>query len=71
LVSRPEWSTRTTTSAARVRGELLIRGDCVFQGYWQNGPATQEVLRGGWLHTGDVAAKDEEGYYRIVDRVKT
>jgi fatty-acyl-CoA synthase len=53
-----------------VRGELLIRGDCVFQGYWQNGPATQEVLRGGWLHTGDVAAKDEEGYYRIVDRVK-
>ena len=39
-------------------------------GYWKRPEATEEALRGGWLHTGDVAVKDEEGYFYIVDRTK-
>jgi fatty-acyl-CoA synthase len=51
-------------------GELLVRGPSVFAGYWRNEGATAEALRDGWLHTGDVAIRDEEGYYRICDRLK-
>ena len=39
-------------------------------GYWKRPDATQEAFRGGWLHTGDVAVKDEDGYYYIVDRIE-
>jgi fatty-acyl-CoA synthase len=39
-------------------------------GYWKRPDATEEAFRGGWLHTGDVAVKDDEGYYYIVDRTK-
>ena len=39
-------------------------------GYWKRPDATEEAFRGGWLHTGDVAVEDEDGYYYIVDRTK-
>ncbi len=51
-------------------GELLVRGPNVFAGYWRDPAASAEAMRGGWLHTGDVAERDEEGFYRIRDRVK-
>lgn len=51
-------------------GELLIRGPHVFSGYWQNPEATAESLVDGWFHTGDMARRDEEGFYTIVGRSK-
>ena len=51
-------------------GELVVRGPNVFAGYWRNPEATEAVLRDGWLYTGDVAMRDDEGYYRIVGRTK-
>jgi len=51
-------------------GELLIRGPQVMRGYWNRPEATADVLRDGWLGTGDVAVMDEEGYFAIVDRKK-
>jgi acyl-CoA synthetase (AMP-forming)/AMP-acid ligase II len=50
------------------RGEMWIRGDGVMTCYWDNPTATTEVLQDGWYHTGDVAERDEDGYYYIVDR---
>jgi fatty-acyl-CoA synthase len=50
--------------------ELLVRGPNVFAGYWRNPDATAEALVDGWLHTGDVAERDDEGNYRIVGRLK-
>lgn len=51
-------------------GELLVRGPQVMQGYWQRPEASAEVLKDGWLCTGDVAVMDERGTFRIVDRKK-
>lgn len=51
-------------------GELIVRGPQVMQGYWQRPEDTAQVLKDGWLCTGDVAVMDEEGYFRIVDRKK-
>ncbi|CAB3955069.1 Long-chain-fatty-acid--CoA ligase FadD15 [Achromobacter insolitus] len=50
-------------------GELLVRGDMVFQGYYKNPDATASTVRDGWLYTGDVVAEDA-GRVRIVDRLK-
>lgn len=51
-------------------GELWVRGPQVMLGYWQRPDATDEVLKDGWLATGDVATLDEQGFLRIVDRKK-
>lgn len=51
-------------------GELCIRGPQVMTGYWQRADATDEVLKNGWLHTGDIVTVDSEGFIRIVDRKK-
>jgi acyl-CoA synthetase (AMP-forming)/AMP-acid ligase II len=51
-------------------GELLIRGAQVVQGYWGKPEATAHAFAGGWLHTGDLARIDEEGFTYIVDRAK-
>jgi fatty-acyl-CoA synthase len=51
-------------------GEICVRGPLVMDGYWKRPDANAETLKGGWLHTGDVAVKDEEGYFYIVDRTK-
>ncbi|GIH22961.1 fatty acid--CoA ligase [Acrocarpospora phusangensis] len=51
-------------------GELCLRGPIVIPGYWNRPEATAETIVGGWLHTGDLARVDEEGYVYIVDRAK-
>jgi len=51
-------------------GELLVRGPQVMQGYWKMPAETAATLRDGWLHTGDIATMDEQGYTYIVDRKK-
>ena len=51
-------------------GELLVRGPQVMKGYWKRPDATAETLTDGWLHTGDIAKMDEDGYFYIVDRKK-
>ena len=51
-------------------GELCIRGPQVMQGYWRNPVETGAALRNGWLHTGDIARMDEDGYFYIVQRKK-
>ncbi len=53
-----------------VEGELLIRGPQVMKGYWNQPEATDEVIKDGWLYTGDLATMDEDGYFRIVGRKK-
>jgi long-chain acyl-CoA synthetase len=49
-------------------GELVVRGPQVMKGYFNNPHATEAVLRDGWLYTGDMARRDAEGYYTLVDR---
>jgi long-chain acyl-CoA synthetase len=51
-------------------GELCIRGPQVMLGYWNRPEETALAIRNGWLHSGDVAVMDEEGYFSIVDRIK-
>jgi len=51
-------------------GEIVLKGPVVMSGYWNKPEETKEVLRGGWLHTGDVGYVDGEGYFFIVERKK-
>jgi acyl-CoA synthetase (AMP-forming)/AMP-acid ligase II len=51
-------------------GELLIRGPNVVNGYWNNPDATAAAFVDGWLHSGDVATIDDDGFVAVVDRVK-
>jgi long-chain acyl-CoA synthetase len=51
-------------------GELIIRGPQVMKGYLNRPDENEITLRNGWLHTGDLATMDEDGYFRIVDRKK-
>lgn len=51
-------------------GELTVSGPQVMQGYWNRPDETAAVLQDGWLHTGDMATMDEDGFFRIVDRKK-
>jgi len=52
------------------KGELLYKGHNVMKGYYKRPDVNKEVLKGGWMHSGDVATKDEDGFYYIVDRTK-
>ena len=51
-------------------GELCVRGGQVMKGYWQREQQTAETIVDGWLHTGDIVTVDEQGYIKIVDRLK-
>ncbi len=51
-------------------GELILGGPVTFSGYWNNPDETKNTLRHGWVYTGDIARKDEDGFYYIADRKK-
>ncbi|HEV7905830.1 MAG TPA: long-chain-fatty-acid--CoA ligase [Pyrinomonadaceae bacterium] len=50
-------------------GEIVLRGENIFKGYYENEAATERAFRGGWFHTGDVGYADAEGFFYIVDRM--
>jgi long-chain acyl-CoA synthetase len=52
------------------KGELIIRGPQVMQGYWNHAEETAQTLQDGWLYTGDIATMDEKGFFTIIDRKK-
>ncbi|HEV7904915.1 MAG TPA: AMP-binding protein, partial [Pyrinomonadaceae bacterium] len=54
--------------AAGERGEIVLRGENIFKGYYKNEAATREAFRGGWFHTGDIGYMDEARFYYIADR---
>jgi acyl-CoA synthetase (AMP-forming)/AMP-acid ligase II len=51
-------------------GEIVIKGEQVLKGYFRNEEGTRKAFEGGWFHTGDMARRDEEGFFYIVDRMK-
>lgn len=53
------------------KGEIVIKGDNVMQGYWRNEEATAEALRDGWLHTGDMGYRDADGFLFVLGRFKS
>src|SRR5574341_19038 len=63
-------ATGTTELPVGEAGELVVKGPQVMKGYWNKPGETATAIRGGWLHTGDIAKMDEEGYFFIVDRIK-
>ena len=53
------------------QGEIIVQGENVMTGYWNNEQATKEALRGGWLHTGDLGFVDDEGFLSVLGRAKS
>jgi acyl-CoA synthetase (AMP-forming)/AMP-acid ligase II len=53
-----------------VVGELVVKGETTMKGYYKNPEATAETIKDGWVHSGDLAVMDEEGYITLVDRKK-
>lgn len=51
-------------------GELVVRGATLMKEYWHDPVETERTMKGGWLHTGDLARQDKEGYFYLVDRVR-
>jgi long-chain acyl-CoA synthetase len=51
-------------------GEICVRGPVLMTGYWKSPEATDQAVRDGWLHTGDVGHLDDDGYLYVVDRIK-
>jgi long-chain acyl-CoA synthetase len=64
------WDADDNEVAEGAVGEIVIRGENVMKGYWNNPAATAEAMRGGWFHSGDLATRDADGFYFIVDRKK-
>ncbi len=62
--------TGTKEMPVGVEGELVVQGPQVMKGYHNRPDATDETIKNGWLHTGDIAKMDEDGYFYIVDRIK-
>lgn len=56
--------------ADNTRGELVLRGPVCMKGYWNQPEATAATIKHGWLHTGDIVIRDEDGYFHVVDRKK-
>ncbi len=53
------------------KGEIVVKGDNVMSGYWNNPAATAEAIRDGWLHTGDMGFMDEDGFLHVLGRFKS
>lgn len=51
-------------------GEIVVRGSIMMTEYWQDPVKTEDTIRGGWLHTGDLARMDEDGYFYLIDRAR-
>jgi long-chain acyl-CoA synthetase len=51
-------------------GEIVVRGEQTLTGYFRNEDGTRKAYEGGWFHSGDMARRDEEGFFYIVDRMK-
>ena len=57
-------------AAAGEVGEIAVRTEAAIAGFWNNPQATREAIRNGWVYTGDMARRDEDGYFYLVDRKK-
>jgi long-chain acyl-CoA synthetase len=53
------------------KGEIVVRGENVMQGYWKNEKTTKETLKNGWLHTGDMGYMDKDGFLYVLGRFKS